>query len=61
MTYKFQSRLGETDCTDLWVMKLTKQVSLSNGFRVPHWKALKQIDLCCNVIGLFSCLIEAEL
>ena len=24
MTYHFQSRLGKTDCTDIWVIKLTK-------------------------------------
>ena len=36
MTYHFQSRLGKTDCTDIWVIKLKKQVSPSIGFRVPH-------------------------
>ena len=24
MTYHFQSRLGKTDCTDIWVIKLKK-------------------------------------
>ena len=37
MTYQFQSRLRKTDCTDLWVIKLTNQVSPSIGFQVPHW------------------------
>ena len=36
MTYHFQSRLGKTDCTDIWVIKLKHQVSPSIGFRVPH-------------------------
>ena len=27
MTYHFQSRLGKTDCTDIWVIKLKNQVS----------------------------------
>ena len=31
MTYQFQSRSGKTDCTDLWVIKLTNQVSPSIG------------------------------
>ena len=37
MTYHFQSRLGKTDCTDIWVKKLKNQVSPSIGFRVPHF------------------------
>ena len=36
MTYHFQSRLGKTDGTDIWVIKLKDQVSPSIGFRVPH-------------------------
>ena len=36
MTYHFQSRLGKTDCTDIWVIKLKNQVSPSIGFRVPN-------------------------
>ena len=36
MTYHFQSRLGKTDCTDIWVIKLKNQVSPSIRFRVPH-------------------------
>ena len=36
MTYQFQSRSGKTDCTDLWVIKPTNQVSPSSGFMVPH-------------------------
>ena len=36
MTYHFQSRLGKTDCMDIWVIKLKDQVSPSIGFRVPH-------------------------
>ena len=39
MTYHFQSRLGKTDCTDIWVRKLKNQVSPSIGFRVPHCAA----------------------
>ena len=26
----------KSDCTDLWVIKLTNQVLPSSGFRVPH-------------------------
>ena len=37
MTYQFQSRSKKTDCTDLWVIKLTNQVYLSSGFQAPHW------------------------
>ena len=37
MTYHFQSRLGKTDCTDIWVIKLKDQVSPSIRFRVPHY------------------------
>ena len=37
ITYHFQSRLGKTDCTDIWVIKLKNQVSPSIGFRVPHY------------------------
>ena len=37
MMYHFQSRLGKTDCTDIWVIKLKNQVSPSIGFRVPHY------------------------
>ena len=36
MTYHFQSCLGKTDCTDIWVIKLKNQVSPSIGFRIPH-------------------------
>ena len=31
MTYHIQSRLGKTDCTDIWVIKLKNQVSPSIG------------------------------
>ena len=37
MTYHYQSRLGKTDRTDIWVIKLKNQVSPSIGYRVPHW------------------------
>ena len=37
MTYHFQSRLGKTECTDIWVIKLKNQASPSIGFQVPHW------------------------
>ena len=46
MTYHFQSRLGKTDCTDIWVIKLKNQVSPSIGFRVPHCDP--DIKLDCN-------------
>ena len=45
MTYHFQSRLGKNDCMDLWVIKLTNQVSPSSGFPVPH---------CFNLIILIQ-------
>ena len=32
MTYHFQNRLGKTNCTDIWVIKLSPSI----GFRVPH-------------------------
>ena len=37
MTYQFQIRSGKTDRTDLWVIKLTDQVSPSSGFWIPHY------------------------
>ena len=45
MTYHFQSRLGKTDCTDIWVIKLKNQVLLSIGFRVPHCLFTAKINL----------------
>ena len=41
MTYQFKISTGKTDCTDLWVIKLTNQVSPSIGFRVPHFAGYK--------------------
>ena len=35
MMYHFQSRLGKTDCTDIWIIKLKNQVSPSIGFGSP--------------------------
>ena len=43
MTYHFQSRLGKTDCTDIWVIKLKNQVSPSIGFWVPHWNPMNGV------------------
>ena len=40
MTYYNQSRLGKTDCTDIWVIKLKNQVSPSIGFWVPHYDTI---------------------
>ena len=51
MTYHFQSRLGKTDCTDIWVIKLKHQVSPSIGFRVPH---------CCHHRCKVECTPSVE-
>ena len=48
MTYHFQSRLGKTDCTDIWVIKLKNQVSPSIGFRVPHFAPCKPGCTTCS-------------
>ena len=48
MTYHFQSRLGKTDCTDIWVIKLKNQVSPSIGFRVPRLRYQRQWRSSCG-------------
>ena len=50
MTYHFQSRLGKTDCTDIWVIKLKNQVSPSIGFRVPHSLYQHRCDCDINIV-----------
>ena len=54
MTYHFQSRLGKTDCTDIWVIKLTNQVSPSIGFRVPHYETQPPVPLDRIFFRLFT-------
>ena len=45
MTYHFQSRLGKTDCTDIWVIKLKTKYRHLSDFGSP-------IDYVhCCVIG----------
>ena len=50
ITYEFlkSAREKKTDCTNLWVIKPTNQVSPSNGFRVPH--------CCCLGTGTIKLL-----
>ena len=60
MTYHYQSRLGKTDCTDIWVIKLKNQVSPSIGFRVPHWiKFFNFISLAELEPGKQDCFFSA--
>ena len=33
----YEVSLGKTDCTDLWVIKQTNQVSPSSGIHDPHY------------------------
>ena len=35
MTYHFQSRLGKTDCTDIWVIKLKTKYRHVSDFGSP--------------------------
>ena len=50
MTYHYQSRLGKTDCTDIWVIKLKNQVSPSIGFWVPNCNHIKQFKVWVLII-----------
>ena len=54
----FKSVREKTDCTDLWVIKLTNQVSPSSGFRVPHWIQTESEQNCIRLCS--STLISSN-
>ena len=53
MTYQFQRHSGKNDCTDLWVIKPTNQVSPSSGFSGSSFNNKFFWDKCVllSVIG----------